>query len=215
MAFAMTGKPIGCQPEVSAMAEDLSADDDEDSRRDGARLERRTVETFEEWGYFAKRGETLIQTEVDVVASRKEFRQEPTDFVVAECKNWTARPIGPPVIFRLVMQAYIGHAMPVLVHTTRLTERAWTLAQAYDIRLLTDKDLYEHDDLPPLPEWRPPSHRRPHRRPLAPSEYQEMPSPVLIRHAGDSEAPVLGGPAKGPCYVTDRSGHGDYGPNEK
>jgi hypothetical protein len=197
------------------MTEDILAPDDDDSRRDGEQLERRTVKTFERWGYTAKRREPLIKTEADVVACREESRDEPADFVIAECKNWARRSIDPPIIYKLVMQAFIGRAMPVLVHTTHLTDRAWTLAQAYDVRLLTDMELHDHDDLPPLPKYRPPNNRQPHRYSRAPYRFRDRPTPVLIRRGNDTEAPVFGGPPTGPCYVTDRTGHNDYGADDK
>jgi len=44
--------------------------------------------------------------------------------------------------------------MPVLCHTSYLSDRAWRLAQAYDVLLLRSED-FEHDELPALTIQRP------------------------------------------------------------
>ena len=67
----------------------------------GEWLEQRLAEALEAWGYMTKRREDIIALEADVIARREEFRDQPHDYIVAECKAWTDRPIGHKAIIRL------------------------------------------------------------------------------------------------------------------
>lgn len=177
----------------------------------GTWLEQRVAKTLEEWGYRTKTGESLLGLEADVIARREEIDNEPEDFLVVECKDWATRLIGEEVIIRLCLVAFLGRAMPVLCHTTHLTDRAWHLAQLLDVRLITREQLSQYDDLPPLTTHRPPYFQGGHRKNSRIEHLRDNP-PVLLTRTGsfEQEAPVFSGPAKGPCYVTDRTGHEEY-----
>lgn len=202
--------------------DDRDFDDHTDPDRDttpgrgqgnGQWLEKRLAETLESWGYITKRREDIIALEADVTARRKEFCDRPDDFVVAECKDWHTNIIKERHIIRLCLLAFSARAMPVLCHTTQLTERAWKLAQAYDVRLLTLEDL-EGDELPPLTWCRPPREATRHRQPKHPEEFRAVgPMPATFLRFGVEklcEAPIYGGSHTSPCYVVDRTGHEDY-----
>jgi len=135
-------------------------------------------------------------------------------FLVCECKDWATRPIDEQPIIRLCLLAYIGGAMPVLCHTTHLTTRAWKLAQAFDVRLLTQEDLRK-DQLPPLTSNRPPRGTCDHRQEYIPLSFRSSLPLILCRHANDDHPDCLSGPVfegsqDPPCYVQDRSGHDEY-----
>jgi len=109
---------------------------------DGRWLEFQLRNALNRWGYHASVRETVYGVEIDVVAERREKQDAPTDWIVAECKDWKSRPITPDVIFRLCMLAYTCRAMPVLCHTTHLTERALDIARTWEVRVLKLNDLY-------------------------------------------------------------------------
>jgi len=109
---------------------------------DGRWLEFQLRNALNRWGYQADVRETAYGVEIDVVAVRREKQDDPTDWIVAECKDWESRPITPEVIFRLCMLAYTCRAMPVLCHTTNLTERALEIARTWEVRVLKLEDLY-------------------------------------------------------------------------
>jgi len=94
----------------------------------GVWLEIQLQQALEEWGYATVRREPLVALTADVVACRQEPRDEPADYLVAECKDWQSRAIDESVIIRLCLLAFLGRGMPVLCHTSRLTDRAWRLA---------------------------------------------------------------------------------------
>lgn len=178
----------------------------------GSWLEEHVAETLEEWGYTTETRVELLALSADVVARRDDFQDDPDDFLVVQCKDWEKTPVGKQPIIRLCLLAFIARAMPVLCHTSRLTQEAWELAQAYDVRLLNLTDL-EYDQLPPLTACRPPSGTNPHREEQLASEYRSA-LPVMLwmrcRPDGDIEGPVFGRPDAPPCYVTDRTGHTEY-----
>ncbi len=85
--------------------------------------------------------------------------------------------------------------MPVLCHTSRLTDRAWRLAQAYDVRLLSLEDL-EGDHLPPL--TRKPSEGCPGASPISSPgrsgrRLQYLSSDSRTTHQNESRGPCLPG----------------------
>jgi len=178
----------------------------------GSWLEDYTAETLEEWGYRTQKRVKLLALEADVVAQRKELQNDPDDYLIVQCKDWDRKPIQKEAIIRLCFLAFVGRAMPVLCHTSRLTQQAWELAQAYDVRLLNLNDL-EYDQLPPLTTYRPPSGTKPHRRERDVNEFRSS-LPALLwgcrRSDADLEGPVWGNPNGPPCYVADRMGHADY-----
>jgi len=114
---------------------------------DGRWLEYQLERALGRWGYRADTRQHLFSLEVDVVATRKEKRQEPSDWIVAQCKDWTSDPITPAVLFRLCTVAFACRAMPVLCHTTELTPRAEQLAREFEVRVLDLTDL-ERAELP-------------------------------------------------------------------
>lgn len=181
------------------------------SRGDGSWLENKLAETLSEWGYRTIQGESLLGLEVDVLARKEEMCDEPEDFIVAECKDWSSRRITEDVVIRLCLTAYVARAMPVLCHTTKLTTRAWKLAQKFDVRILSVDQLDSYDDMPPLTYHRPPLDREPH---CMASHIDSLRShlPFIITRWGlsDVEAAAFSGGRKGPYYVTDREGHRDY-----
>jgi hypothetical protein len=180
----------------------------------GVWLEIQLQQALEEWGYAAARREPLVALTADVVACRQEPRDEPADYLVAECKDWQSRAIDESVIIRLGLLAFLGRAMPVLCHTSRLTDRAWRLAQAFDVRLLTVEDL-DGDELPPLTRKRPPKAADIHRDSISPETLRHTPPVTLCRPPhdrpdADIEAAVFSPTKSAPCYVPDRSGHEAY-----
>ena len=178
----------------------------------GRWLEEEMAETLEEWGYRTETRVELLSLNADIIARREELQDEPDDYLVVQCKDWEETPIGKQPIIRLCLLAFIARAMPVLCHTSRLTQPAWELAQAYDVRLLNLSDR-QYDRLPPLTTRRPPGGRDPHRREHLPSEFRSR-LPVLLRRSNtdkhDIEGPVFGAPNDPPCYVADRTGHSEY-----
>lgn len=200
----------------------MSSPDDEDvdkkdtpgrGQGNGKWLEQKLAEALKRWGYMTELRRRVIALETDVIARREEFRNRPDDFIVAECKDWTNRAIDESVIIRLCLLAFSARAMPVLCHTSHLTDRAWRIAQAYDVRLLTLSDL-NRDELPPLTLGRPPRETAHHRRPKHPDEFRAVNAlpTMFLRFGVDKvcEAPIYSGSNTSPCYVVDRSGHEDY-----
>ncbi|MGQ3331141.1 hypothetical protein [Halorubrum sp. FL23] len=114
---------------------------------DGRWLEYQLDRALNRWGYGAARRQHIFSLEVDVVARRRTKQQEPSDWIVAQCKDWTTDPITPRILFRLCTVAFACRAMPVLCHTTELTPRAEKLARELEVRVLTLKDL-ERAELP-------------------------------------------------------------------
>ena len=106
------------------------------------------------WGYRAETRQHLFGLEVDVVASRKPKQQKPTDWIVAQCKDWTSDTITPSTIFRLCMIAFACRAMPVLCHTTEITPRAEEIARQFEVRILDLRDL-ERGALPAPQVYKP------------------------------------------------------------
>lgn len=178
----------------------------------GSWLEEHAAETLEEWGYKTETRVELLALSTDILACREEPQNDPDDYLVVQCKDWEERPIGKQPIIRLCLLAFVARAMPVLCHTSRLSQQAWELAQAYDVRLLNLTDL-EYDQLPPLTACRPPSGTEPHRDEKLASEYRSaLPAMLWMRSRPDDdiEGPVFGQPDDPPCYVTDRTGHKEY-----
>lgn len=201
------------------MTEERSTDPDRDTtpgrgQGQGDWLELRLQEALEAWGYATERRVPIVAQTADVVARRQDLADEPSDYLVAECKDWASRPIDESVLIRLCLLAFMARAMPVLCHTSRLTDRAWRLAQAYDVRLLSLADL-EGDDLPPLTRKRPPKDAETHRQSVVPEALREIPPTPLQRLQDDPpgvelEGPVYPGAETAPCYVADRTGHETY-----
>lgn len=178
---------------------------------EGSWLENKLADTLSDWGYRTSQGEHLFGLEVDVLGRREEMNDEPTDFIVAECKDWSSHLIPEEVIIRLCLTAYIARAMPVLCHTTKLTSRAWDLAQKLDVRLLSVNQLDSYDGLPPLTYDRPPLSHKPHASDLWIDVIRSS-LPVFVTRKGlsDVEAAAFYSGGDGPCYVTDREGHQEY-----
>ena len=110
-------------------------------RGDGRWLEHQLQRALFRWGYRTDTRQTLFGLEIDVVASRKEKQHEPTDWIVAQCKDWDTAPITPTTLFRLCTVAFACRAMPVLCHTTELTSRTAELARRFEVRVLELDDL--------------------------------------------------------------------------
>ncbi|EMA70412.1 restriction endonuclease [Halorubrum kocurii] len=108
---------------------------------DGRWLEYQLHRALRRWGYQAATRQTLFNLEVDVVATRKTKQHKPSDWIVAQCKDWTSDTITPAKIFRLCTIAFACRAMPVLCHTTELTPRAEKLARHFEVRVLDLRDL--------------------------------------------------------------------------
>lgn len=109
---------------------------------DGRWLECQLRDALQRWGYCADVREHVFDVEVDVVASRRDKQDDPTDWIVAQCKDWETRVITPHVIFRLCTLAFTCKAMPVLCHTTELTDRAREIADRWEVRVLELDDLH-------------------------------------------------------------------------
>ncbi|WP_283402541.1 restriction endonuclease [Halorubrum sp. DM2] len=108
---------------------------------DGRWLEYQLHRALKRWGYQAETRQRLFGLEVDVVAVRKPKQQQPTDWIVAQCKDWTSDTITPSTIFRLCTIAFACRAMPVLCHTTEITSNAKELARRFEVRVLDLTDL--------------------------------------------------------------------------
>jgi len=178
----------------------------------GSWLEKRVAETLERWGYMTERRTTLLALQADVVARRKPLQGTPTDYLVVECKDYALAPVTKQAIIRLCLLAFIARAMPVLCHNSHLSDPAWELAQAYDVRVLNTDDLLE-DRLPPLTTCRPPRGTTPHRQEQFASDFRsELPVLLWRPHPFDHdlEGPVFGPYDDPPCYVSDRTGHTEY-----
>ncbi|AAC82894.1 hypothetical protein PNQ29_03635 [Halobacterium salinarum] len=161
---------------VVADLEDVSVDEVDPNvggrgESDGRWLEYQLQRALGRWGYRAARRQHLFSLEVDVVATRRDKRQEPSDWIVGQCKDWTDDPITPAALFRLCTVAFACRAMPVLCHTTELTPRAEKLAREFEVRVLSLTDL-ERAELPApqvakptleLDEWRPQYRARDYR----------------------------------------------------
>jgi Holliday junction resolvase len=201
------------------MTDDQPKDPDRDTtpgrgHGNGTWLERKLQRALQTWGYATERRVPIVAQNADVVAGRRNLADEPSDYLVAECKDWASRPIDESVIIRLCLLAFMARAMPVLCHTSRLTDRAWRLAQAYDVRLLLLEDL-DADALPPLTRKRPPADAQTHRQSISPKALRETPPIPLHRLQRDSpdmdlQGPVYLGSETAPCYVPDRTGHEEY-----
>lgn len=135
---------------------------------DGRWLEYQLNRALGRWGYKADTRQQLFGLEVDVVAARREKKHEPSDWLVAQCKDWTSDPVTPKVLFRLCTVAFACRAMPILCHTTELTDTTVQLAREFEVRVLTLRDL-ERGALPAphvarptaeFREWRPPYRAR-------------------------------------------------------
>ncbi|TKX43731.1 restriction endonuclease [Halorubrum sp. ARQ200] len=121
---------------------------------DGRWLEYQLQSALMRWGYRAETRQHLFGLEVDVVANRKPKQQQPTDWIVAQCKDWTSDTITPATIFRLCTIAFACRAMPVLCHTTEITPRAEELARQFEVRVLDLRDL-ERGALPAPQVYKP------------------------------------------------------------
>ncbi|QLH78395.1 hypothetical protein HZS55_14285 [Halosimplex rubrum] len=138
---------------------------------DGRWLEYQLERALGRWGYRAATRQHLYSMEIDVVARRSEKQQQPSDWIVAQCKDWTDDPITPTALFRLCTVAFACRAMPVLCHTTELTPRTEKLARELEVRVLELSDL-ERAELPApqiakptmeFREWEPQYRAREHR----------------------------------------------------
>ena len=121
---------------------------------DGRWLEYQLQRALMRWGYRAETRQHLFGLEVDVVANRKPKQQQPTDWIVAQCKDWTSDTITPSTIFRLCTIAFACRAMPVLCQTTDITPRAEELARHFEVRILDLRDL-ERGALPAPQVYKP------------------------------------------------------------
>jgi len=176
----------------------------------GRWLEARVAETLERWGYRTARNEYCFGLETDVIARRDDFRGDPADFLVVECKDWHQTPVQRDAVEAVALRAAIMRAMPVLAVARRVTESAWQLAQLLDVRIVTESDL-EKDQLPPLTKRRPPSGTLNARRePLIQDVRDRLPLLLCRRSGLDIEAPVFHQVDTGPCYVPDRTGNDAY-----
>ncbi|MEZ3172257.1 hypothetical protein ABNG03_16805 [Halorubrum sp. RMP-47] len=138
---------------------------------DGRWLEYQLERALGRWGYRAATRQHLYSMEIDVVARRREKQQQPSDWIVAQCKDWTDDPITPTALFRLCTVAFACRAVPVLCHTTELTPRTEKLARELEVRVLELPDL-ERAKLPApqiakptmeFREWEPQYRAREHR----------------------------------------------------
>lgn len=170
--------------------EESTAEDDVYSRDiegrghgDGRWLEFQLSRALKQWGYITDMRETAYGLEIDVVAKRKEPRDRPTDWIVAECKDWENRSITPNVIYRLCMLAFSCRAMPVLCHTTSLTPKAREIARKWEVRVLTIEDLHR-GSLPAPNVSAPITELCMHRRQYTPREGRGT-LPVMLTYERD------------------------------
>ena len=175
---------------------------------DGDWLEDQVELALIRWDYRTKRNVQIYGVEIDIAAYRRRPPDDPSDWLVVESKDWADRPITEDVIFRLATLAFTARAQPVLVTTTNLTDRAWRIAQAWDVRLLSLEDL-QRETLPPLTRRRiPPTTDDEDADPLRASEVRGD-IPFIYHRSGvdEVEAPVFADHTPAPCYVPDRTGN--------
>mgnify|MGYP000353676422 CR=1 FL=1 len=176
----------------------------------GRWLEKEFADALERWGYQTARNEHIFGLETDVVARRSRLRDEPDDYIVAECKDWHTTLVGREAVASISHRALLARAMPVLVVAWGVTTQAWCLAQLLDVRIVTIGDLSK-GSLPPLTEHRPPRGTfRTRREPRVSELRGDMPQLLKRRSDLDVEAPVFYGGGRGPCYVPDRGGNDEY-----
>ncbi|OSO92188.1 hypothetical protein B9H04_16265 [Halorubrum ezzemoulense DSM 17463] len=176
----------------------------------GRWFETEVADTLEEWGYTTARNEQLFGLETDVIARRDEFRGDPTDFLVVECKDWHTTPVQRDAVEAIAFRAALARAMPVLAIARHVTVGAWKLAQQLDVRILTEQDLW-NDRLRPLTKCRPPRGTLYARREPPIRELRDRLPLLLHRKTSlDIEAPVFHTAGYGPCYVPDREGNTTY-----
>ncbi|TKX74485.1 hypothetical protein EXE46_08970 [Halorubrum sp. GN11_10-6_MGM] len=188
---------------------DDTSDPDHDPTN-GRWFEEEVADTLEEWGYTTARNEQLFGLETDVIARRDEFRGEPTDFLVVECKDWHTTPVQRDAVEAIALRAALARAMPVLAIACYVTAGAWELAQQLDVRILTEQDLW-NDRLRPLTKRRPPRGTLYARRePLIQDLRDRLPLLLHRKTRLDIEAPVFYTAGDGPCYVPDREGNTTY-----
>ncbi len=108
----------------------------------GQWLEYQLARALGRWGYETDRNVYVFSQEVDVVAVRGEKEGKPTDWLLAQCKDWETTRINTEVIYRLCLMAFSCRAMPVLCHTSELTADARRLARHWEVRVLTLNDLH-------------------------------------------------------------------------
>ncbi|TKX40004.1 hypothetical protein [Halorubrum sp. CGM4_25_10-8A] len=176
----------------------------------GRWLEKKFAEALERWGYHTARNKHLFGLETDVIGRRSRMRNDPDDFIVAECKDWHTTLVGREAVASISHRALLARAMPVLVVAWGVTTPAWCLAQLLDVRIVTIGDLSK-DSLPPLTEHRPPTGTFRTRREPCVSELRNH-LPYLLKRPSelDIEAPVFFSGGRGPCYVPDRDGNDEY-----
>lgn len=176
----------------------------------GRWLEKKFAEALERWGYHTARNKHLFGLETDVIGRRSRMRDDPDDFIVAECKDWHTTLVGREAVASISHRAFLARAMPVLVVSWGVTTPAWCLAQLLDVRIVTIDDLSK-DSLPPLTEHRPPTGTYRTRREPCVSELRNRIPDLLKRPSElEIEAPVFFSGRQGPCYVPDRDGNDEY-----
>ena len=194
-------------PGVGDIDEEPTVDHDPTN---GRWLETEFATALEGWGYLTARNEHIFGLETDVIGRRNPLRDEPDDFIVAECKDWHTALVGRQAVASISHRALLARAMPILVVAWGVTTPAWYLAQLLDVRIVTIDDLTK-ESLPPLTEHRPPRGTFRTRREPRMSELRSDVPPLLDRQSDlDIEAPVFFAGGRGPCYVSDRKGNDEY-----
>ncbi|ELZ44914.1 hypothetical protein C464_12920 [Halorubrum coriense DSM 10284] len=185
-------------------------EDPDHDQTNGRWFETEVAETLEEWGYRTARNEQLFGLETDVIARRDDFRGDPDDFLVVECKDWHKTAVQRDAVEAVALRAALARAMPVLAVARNVTAGAWELAQLLDVRIITDPDLHD-DQLPPLTNCRPPRGTlRARREPFIQELRDRLPLLFHRKTSLDIEAPVFHMADRGPCYVPDRTGNDAY-----
>jgi hypothetical protein len=118
--------------ELQAQIDALGATDEEiDIDHDptnGRWLKKEFADALERWGYQTARNAHIFGLETDVVARRARLRDEPDDYIVAECKDWHTTLVGREAVASISHRALLARAMPVLVVAWGVTTQAWCLA---------------------------------------------------------------------------------------
>lgn len=209
----MTNFEKDIREQIDALSDPNSRREDTEPEHDptnGRWFEKYVADKLEGWGYRTSRNEQLFGLETDVVAQRDEHRNEPTDYLVVECKDWQTTRVPHEAVEDIALRALLARAMPVLAVSWSVTDKAWTLAQVLDVRILTGEDLHK-DSLPPLTERRPPRGTFRTRREASIAAFRDHMPLLLQRWSGvDVEAPVFHPSSDSPCYVPDRTGNDEY-----
>jgi hypothetical protein len=99
------------------------------------------MRALERWGYETEARAHVFDQRIDVIAHRERPNNEPSDWIVALCRDWEDEQIPASLVVRLCMLAFTCRAMPLLCHMTSLTREAARLARNWEVRVVSFRDF--------------------------------------------------------------------------